>query len=374
MKKALIVATVGGFLPQFEMSNVHLLQKLGYEIHYASNFKNCIYEFNEKEMETNGIILHQVDILKNPFRLVSLRRAIKKIKSILNQEQIQLIHCHTPIGSVVARIAAQKARIKPYVIYTAHGFHFYKGAPIFNWIVYFPVEYLLSKYTDCLITINGEDYMRSLKMLCPRCRQIPGVGLNTARFFPDKTAASEIAHEQGEHKLPFHMISVGELNRNKNHEIVIKAVARLKDVDISYDIYGEGKEKEHLEKLIKKYDLEEKVKLRGYTCCVEQYLREADCFVFPSIREGLGLAALEAMACGLPVIAADNRGTREYMRNGVNGIVCGARDIDAFARAIRTLMENTQLRCGMGDNARKTARNFTKEISQKIMREVYGQI
>lgn len=361
MNKVLILATVGGFLSRFEMNNVRLLQKMGYEVHYAANMKNRIYDFDEDELKNMGIVLHHVEISKNPFHFVSLIKAVRTIKELIRKEGIGLVHCHTPVGGVIGRMAAQK---DTYVIYTAHGFHFYKGAPVLNWLLYYPVEYLLSHRTDCLITINREDYERSQKMKCKKCIQIPGEGIQIP------AAQSRNSREEGQ----FRLISVGELNKNKNHEIVIEALSRLQDPNIRYDIFGKGTCRQNLEELIKKYKLQDQVFLRGFDSHIEERLKEADCFVFPSIREGLGMAALEAMACGVPVIASDNRGTREYMESGKNGIVCKSDDVTEFMNAIVKMKEDFVFRRTASENAKITVQRFTVEASEGIMRSVYENV
>lgn len=367
MKKALIIATVGGFLSKFEMNNVKLLQELGYEVHYASNLNNRIYEFEEQELERKGVILHHVDICKSPFHIVRLIKAIGHIKKLIAAEGIALIHCHTPVGGVLGRAAARSGDRKPYVIYTAHGFHFYKGAPLQNWLLYYPVEYILSRYTDCLITINREDYARSKKMQCKKCVQIPGVGLDDTVFRPTASAG-------GKNEREFRIVSVGELNENKNHEIVIKTIAALNDPDITYYIYGRGPKKEYLEELIEKAHLTQQVRLCGYHTHIEEKLAEADCFIFPSKREGFGMAALEAMACNVPIIVADNRGTREYAVDGENAIVCHANNEQEFRNAVLRIKNKKALRDKLAQNALITVQNFTLDKNEKVMRLVYEEV
>lgn len=369
MKKALIIATVGGFLSQFELHNAQTLQELGYEVHYVSNLRNRVYEFDETALTERGIVLHHVNISKNPFRLIRLCKSILSVKEIIQKEQIELVHCHTPVGGVIGRMASKalrKEHKKPYVIYTAHGFHFYKGASLRNWLIYYPVERYLARYTDCLVTINGEDFERSKKMKCQKTVRIPGVGIDVKRFYPNRSKETD--------KKRFRIVSVGELNQNKNHEIVIRAIDKLEDKTISYDIYGKGILKKELKQLIEQLNLKKRVRLRGFDFHIEERLNEADCFIFPSKREGFGMAALEALACGVPVIAADNRGTREYMRHEENGIVCSAKSVDDYVYAIQRLKESEKLRQQFAENGVKTVQKFTVEISTGIMRKVYEEI
>ena len=146
------------------------------------------------------------------------------------------MHCHSPIGSVVARLAASQFRkdgLK--VIYTAHGFHFYKGAPRINWMIFYPIEYVCSFITDVLITINKEDYNFAIKhMHSNQVKYIPGVGINVEKFSEEVSNREEKRRELGISKNDIVLFSVGELNDNKNHKIVIEALANIKEKNIKY--------------------------------------------------------------------------------------------------------------------------------------------
>ncbi|MDE7259622.1 MAG: glycosyltransferase, partial [Lachnospiraceae bacterium] len=189
MKKVLIITAISGFLPQFEKNNVKLLHEAGCEIHYASNFKNPIYTFNEEDLKAQGIRLHQIDIAKSPFKFGTNFRAIRQLLRIIMENDIEIIHCHNPMGGVAGRVAAGLSKRKPYVIYTAHGFHFYRGAPKKNWLLFYPAEWLLARMTDILITINREDYERAKRLPLKAggaVFQIHSVGGDKERFFPKK--------------------------------------------------------------------------------------------------------------------------------------------------------------------------------------------
>ena len=364
MKKSLIITTIGGFVSRFEMDDVHIMQNLGYEVHYASNFDNTVYEFDKDEYIDSGIKMHQVDIDKNPYNLAALNRSYRKIVSIVNDENITLIHCHTPVGGVLGRLVGRKTGCK--VIYTAHGFHFYTGAPIKNWLLYYPVEKVLAKYTDCLVTINNADFEMAKKMHVRDCARIPGVGIDLKRFTP----RTGYKRKDG----CFRIVSVGELNRNKNHRVVIRAIKQLGDKGIQYYIYGKGAAKAELEHLISENDLEDQVHLCGYVDDTRKALCDADCFVFPSIREGLGMAALEAMACGVPLIVGDNRGTREYVNHGENAFACDPDDADSFAYYIKKIKDNPKMAEVMIEKGIKKVQWFSRERTNLIMDQVYREI
>lgn len=411
MSKVLFVATVGGFVSQFEMNDVRILQDKSCEVHYAANFENNVYYVEKDLYENNHIETHNVPMAKSPFNIFKNYKAYKYIKRLIDSEDISVVHCHTPVGGVLARLAAARSKKKPKVIYTAHGFHFFKGGPLVNWCIYYPVERLMARATDVLVTINEEDYQRACKFkLRPdgKVYKLPGVGIDLDRYNMEinnsqktiqEREALETATQEKEvqenlaqtkdksenrdfkkikkltdkERKPFKIVSVSEINKNKNHKVVIQAVKKLIDEGnvIYYDIYGKGSNEENLRKYIKKLDLEEYVTLKGYISEPKEVLVKADCFAFPSIREGLGMSALEAMACGLPVIARENRGTKEYMVNGHNGIVCKTDDFKEYAAAILKIKDSVETRKTMGRNAKETVKKFSIAHSEVIMKQVY---
>ncbi len=383
MKKILIITTIGGFLPQFEMNDVKLLMEQGYEIHYATNFTNPVYELNLKELEEMGIRLHPVDIQKSPLHIRQNIRALRELCAIIKTEEIRVLHCHNPMGGVLGRLAAMtmQAAVRPYVIYTAHGFHFYKGAPLLNWLLFYPAEFFLAGYTDCIVTINREDHVRARSFLRRRrihrlkkVYRIPGVGVCTSRFAPDEKVRRQVRKELELGENIFYILSVGELNHNKNHEAVIRALARLRDPDIFYGICGKGYRREYLEGLARKLGVARQVRFFGFRNDIPRMLQGADCFVFPSKREGLGIAALEAMAAGLPMITSDCRGTREYMEDGITGYVCHSNSPEEYGELIRQMKEEPDRRREMSIFCRSRAREFDLKRTDGIMRQVYGEM
>ena len=371
MKRVLFVTTISGFLPQFEKNDVKLLKQMGCQIHYASNFTNPIYAFDKTELEKNGVALHQIDIEKSPAKINKNIKAIKQLIKIIDENDIDIVHCHNPMGGVAARIAARAGKRKPKVIYTAHGFHFYKGAPIMNWLLFYTAERFLARYTDIIVTINREDYIRAKK------------------FRLKKNGEVYLIHSVGVDKE-----KAAELNENKNQKVVIEAVAAIvnkyetsagndnkhntnyagksnRTYNIYYTICGKGPNEDKLRELIKAYGLENNISLLGYRTDMDEILQTADVFAFPSIREGLGVAAIEALMCNVPLIAADNRGTREYASDGNNGIVCRYDAVDEFEEAIELLYGNTAYRKRMADRCRESVKKFTIEEVEKTMTKVY---
>lgn len=377
-KKALIVTTISGFVPQFAMNDVRILQSEGYEVHYASNFRNPIYSFDKKMLKEQGIILHQVDIFKSPIKLRRHLSAIKQLVNIIDTEKINLVHCHNPMGGVDGRYAAHYSKMKPVTIYTAHGFHFYKGAPTINWLLYYTMERWMAHKTDILVTINKEDYKRSKKFHLKKnglVRQIHGVGVDMKRFKAsnDISKTGSIRDSIGVPRDAFHIVTAAEINDNKNQSVVIKAIAQCEYDDIYYSLCGKGPEEKKLRRLIDELGLQDRVRLLGYRTDMDEILRSADCFAFPSIREGLGVAAIEALSSSVPLIVADNRGTREYSVGEENAYICDSSDVDEFKRAIVELHDDAEKRKLMAERCRDSVRKFSKDNNNTLMTSIYHE-
>lgn len=374
MKKVLLVTHVSGFVPQFEMDNVRNLQNMGYEVHYASNYKTPGYGDDNDRLDGTGIIKHQIDFARSPFRMIQNYRAYKQLLELVKKEQFSLLHCHTPVGGAISRIVASRSKDRGLkVIYTVHGFHFFRGSSVRNWMIYYPVEKFLARYTDILITINEEDYKTANHFKLRhggRVIKLNGVGIKT-----DKLAD---LYNQRNSSIPYsrgrsvRFLSVGELNRNKNHRLVIEALVKLGPQNLSYKICGVGGEENKLKKLICKYKLEQQVELVGYQRDMQAIYKDADVFIMPSLREGLSVALQEAMAAGLPVIATNIRGNRELVVDGMGGWLVSSNNIDKMAEAIKGAL-NADLGV-IGKYNLVKIKEYDKKKVSLAMRDVYREI
>ena len=321
MKKVLFVATVDSHIIHFHLPYLKWFQEHGYEVHVATNSMSEIPYCNKK---------HKLEIRRFPFKAGNLK-AISHLTKIIKKEKFDIIHCHTPMGGVVARVAARRAR-KQYgtkVIYTAHGFHFFKGAPLINWIIYYPIEKILSYVTDCLVTINEEDYFLAAKKFhAKQIEKVHGVGISYNKFLVDvpleekKKKREQIGLENNDFMISY----VAELNKNKNQMDLIDAIKELKKCqnNVKLVLIGNGKLKDKLEKKIKKENLQKDVLLLGYRNDVAELIKISDLIVATSKREGLPMNILESLVSGIPVLASDIRGHRDlvdskYLLKKVNG-------------------------------------------------------
>ena len=310
-QKVLFTATVvKTHINVFHLPYLKWLKEQGYEVHVAA--KNDF--INEPCIIPNCDKYYDVKFARFPFSKTNIK-AYKQLKKLIQENNYDIIHCHTPVAGVLTRLAARRNK-NTTVIYTAHGFHFLKGAPLLNWLIYYPVERFCARYTDKLITINKEDYERAKRFKLRKNGKVyyvPGVGINLEKIQNLKVNVKQKKKELGISKNIPILLSVGELNKNKNHETVLQALSKLKDKNFIYLICGRGVLKEYLERKIQELHLENKAKLLGYRSDVIKILKTADLFIFPSKREGLPVSVIEAMAAELPVIASNVRGNRDLI-------------------------------------------------------------
>lgn len=375
MKKVLLVTHVGDFIPQFEMNNVRCLQKMGYEVHYAANFNLSSYGNKGERLKNSGVICHYIPFERSPFRVENIQ-AYRCLAKLLTEHKFSLIHCHTPMGGVLARLAGRKYRRRgTKILYTAHGFHFFKGAPRINWMIYYPVEKFLSRFTDVQITINQEDYERARRFHAKKVVKIPGVGIDTEAL-GQKVLENRSAFRQelGIADQEVCLLSVGELDENKNHKTVIEALKQMDRTGIHYLICGQGELKEQLEKQIDAAGLSDTVKLLGYRNDIASIYEAADILVFPSHREGLSAALMEAMAKGLPVVASKIRGNVDLIEEGKGGYLVDSRKPEEFAKALTKLCADKEC-CGkMGEHNRRAVAPFDVLEARAVMKKVYEEV
>lgn len=344
------------------------LQSLGHEVLWAANFKDFVGDRSSIPCRT-----FQIDIFSYPLHKTNLR-AYKQIKDIIKKEKVEAIQCSTPIGSTLARIAAWSCGIKK-VIYTAHGFMFFKGAPLINRTLYKFPEIILAPITDTLITINEEDY-KAAKALKLRGGSKPymihGAGVNIGvEVKIDKLKKRE---ELGFCDSDIIVVSAGDLNPNKNNRIVIEAMAKVQNKKIHYAICGEGMLEDELRQLSKDLNVENNVHFLGYRTDMQEVLACADIFIMCSFREGVPRSILEAMDLGLPCVGSKTRGIADLIDDGKGGFVCKPKDENSFAKAITLLAENPDLRDKFGNYNKVKAKGYSKEIVREELTNIYREV
>ncbi len=372
MKKVLLVATVQSHIAQFHKPLISWLAERGYQVDVAAG-----YNLDTKpnlHLEVSGAI-YDVPFSRSPFSMKNIK-AYKVLRDIINSGNYDVVHCNTPVGGILARLAGNAKRKKNELkmIYEAHGFHFFKGGSRKNWLLWYPIEKWFSRYTDVLITINKMDYELALeKFKSKAIKYIPGVGVNLDQFINNEQICN-LREEYGLSKDTKIIISVGELNNNKNHSVIIRALAHLGDKNVHYFLVGNGPLREELESLAASLGVQSNVHFLGYRRDVPALMKNADAFVFPSLREGLGMASIEAMATGVPIITSDRHGINDYSISGKTGFKYHPTDHVGFAEGISKIVYDADMKKRMGEYNIEVSKNFTVEASMNCLAEIYLEI
>lgn len=326
MQKVLMVAAKPNMIQKFNHRNIKMLQNMGFEVHVATNMINfgsvSVEEIERFKnwMHENNVVLHQVDFERKLGTLSSNSRSLRQLNRIFKINKFSFIHVHSPLGSILGRLVAKKYRVP--TMYTAHGFHFLKNGPISAWVIFFPLEWIFSFITDTLVTINDDDYLIAKKyMHAGKVVKISGIGVDIGKAWnvslDDKNGArKKIREELNIPENAFVISSVGELNNNKNHRIVLEAIKLLPDEqknNIYYLIAGVGENKELLTNIAKEMEFENNFKLLGYRSDIHDINYASDISVYPSYREGLGIAGLDAVVDGTYLIGSNVRGIKDYI-------------------------------------------------------------
>lgn len=353
---------------QFLVPHVKYLSQHGFSVELAcSDVGGRLEELRET---LAGIApVHAVRLVRSPVSPDN-RHGYHDLKKIIDGSRWDVIWTNEPVMGVMTRFAAKKARKSgTKVVYMVHGFHFYTGAPKKNWMLYYPVEKYCSRLCDSIITINREDYERAKTFHANRVEKMDGIGLDTEKFAACEADRETVRAALGIPADAFFAVSVGELKEHKNHAVIIRALAKTGNTQIYYGICGRGELQEPLQKLAAELQVAERVKLFGYRKDIPEILHAADLFVFPSKRDGLGLAALEAMAARLPLLTSNIRGVSDYVIDGETGYRYGTEDADGFAAGLLRYLENPGLRSRIGAyNAEAVKKYDIRNIEAEVWR------
>lgn len=343
--KILYVTTISGTINAFLVPHIQMLLKQGHNVDIACNITTPI----EETLLGHGCKIFNIEFQRSPLTKINYS-AYKKLKMLVQKEKYDLVHTHTPVASFLTRLACRNmSNIK--VLYTAHGFHFFKGAPLKNWLIYYPIEKIAAKYTDTIITMNQEDYTSAKKFKLKKANNsiysTHGVGIDLNKFSPsDINEKVNLRNEYGYKNNDFILFYAAELNGNKNQDLLINAIDLLKTKipNIRLLLAGNGNLREKYEEQVQRLEIQENVKFLGFRKDIAQLLMISDIAVASSRREGLPVNIMEAMATGLPLVVTNCRGQRDLVMDGENGFVVEIDDYEGFANAIRKLYQSEELR------------------------------
>lgn len=382
MKRALMYASVASMIQQFNMENIHMLLSKGYEVDVACNMEQGNTITGEKiaqmkaELEKAGVRVFHVPVPRKLSDVTGIIRSFFGTVRLMNEGKYTLVHCHSPIGGLICRLANRFSRCykQTRMIYTAHGFHFFKGNHPLKNLIFRTVEAFSARYTDTLITINQEDYAaaKSFRLKSGgRVEYVPGIGINLDRIASFTQKREELCRSLGIPENSLLLLSVGELNDNKNHAAVVEVLGQL-PANCHYLICGQGINGEMLENMARDLGCGEQLHILGYRDDVLSVMKSCDVFVFPSKREGLSVALMEAMACGLPCFASDIRGNCDLITDEAGGALL---KVDTFGQELaEQLKKIDDMRAFCEACAIKNTRrvnHFSRKTIEKQMDAIY---
>ena len=378
MKLLYVTGLSGKRINGFMRSAILAAKEMGIDFTIVSNMTMADKEGYKEDCKEYGIKALHIDLDRNPLGKIN-KKAHDELCKIMGGGY-DVIHCNTPTGGVLGRLCAHEVnreRIKKgqkpiYVIYQAHGFHFWKGAPKKNWLVFYPVEKFLARWTDMLITINQEDYrVAQTFKLRENGKAIlhSGVGVNIKDFQEVDVDRDKKRAELGVKPNQVVFLNVGELIDRKNHKVLLQAMKKLNNPQAVLLIAGDGEKKEELEKDIHDLGLEKSVKLLGYRTDVKELLKAADCFLFPSYQEGLPGALMEAMASGLPCIASNIRGNTDALQD--SGFMFSPDDVDGLVELMKVMFDSSS-RIAEGKANEERVKRFDISKSIEAYKTVYS--
>ncbi|MBZ6006057.1 glycosyltransferase family 4 protein [Paraclostridium bifermentans] len=372
MAKVLVTAHLGRHFRIFGQSDYKVLLNMGHEVHIAANFNEEIDKFDNP-----NVIKHQIDFDRNPFSIQNLK-ALKQLKKLFRKEDFELIHCQSPSGGAITRLASKETRKRgTKVLYTAHGLHFFEGAPKKNWIMYYNFEKFFGKYTDCIITINNEDfYLAKNKLKINNVEHVHGVGIDLNKFKPQtKNRKLELRNKYGYNENEYILIYVGELSYRKNQDMIIEAMKRLnsKINNIKLLLVGNGiLESKYKEKVIK-YGLEQQIDFLGYRKDIVDLMALSDLAISTSKQEGLPVNIMEAMATGLPLVVTNCRGNRDLIKHKQNGYVVEINDLSSFEKYIEDIQESKEITSKFSTNNLEDIKNYSTQNIEIEMTAIYSK-
>ena len=344
---------------------------MGYEVYFGTNRANP--ESLKCELPVK---LYDSHSYRSITAIKDNWTAYKNLSQVVETENIEVIHCNTPVGGMIGRFVGKKYHVNK-VIYTAHGFHFFKGAPLFNRTVLKFAERIMAHWTDAIITMNEEDYQSALKFKLRKggkVYKVHGVGINLDDFSDIQVDYKTKRAELGLKDTDIVCISAGDLVARKNYGIAIETLAKIKNSNVHYLICGVGPKKEELEKLANEKGISDRVHFLGFRSDVKELMKVSDIFLFTTLQEGMPRSMMEAMACGLPCIASKIRGNVDLLDEGKGGYLREASNSEEMAHCLRCLVEDSNLRKKMSEHNLKTIKRFDVKVVKKEIEQIYKEV
>lgn len=374
-------ASVSSMVDLFNRDNIATLKNLGYDVTVACNFsEGSVYSESQamqfrKELIKAGHDVINVPVPRSMFDMRGMINTIRILRNDMKKKKYKLVHCQSPIGGVLCRLAAYSFRKHGMkVIYFAHGFHFYSGAKLINWLAFYSAERVCAKLTDCVITLNREDYLRASRHFPTRVSYVPGVGLDLESIntvTADKESKCEELGIPSDKKI---ILSVCELSYRKNCEVAVRAFVKSGRKDAVLVLCGIGEQMNMLKSLVHNAGAEDRVFFAGFRNDIIKMFKISDIFIFTTRQEGLPVALMQAMACGLPVLCSEIRGNVDLVKNKRGGYMYDPDNVAGFSDGINRLLDNPKLCRKMGNVNASHILNYDKSVVNEIMKGIYKSV
>jgi glycosyltransferase involved in cell wall biosynthesis len=325
--------------------------------------------------------LFDIGWTRSPVSFLQLPALTRRVRTIVAEGGYDLVHVHTPIAAFVTRFALRNLERsdRPIVVYTAHGFHFYRGGRPLPNRVYRWMERAAARWTDYIVTINGEDLdaARSFGTIKPdRVRLIPGIGVDPGPYAQGAVAPREAHSIRTELMIPedaFLLLMIAEFGRVKRHEHALKALANTRNKGTVLVLAGDGPLEQRVRDRAEELGIKDRVRFAGYRRDVPALLAAADALLLASEREGLPRSMLEAMAAGVPVIGTDTRGIADLLKDGA-GWIADKHDPNALAAVIDIAAGDAEERARRGFRGRElVAERYALPLIMATYEEMYRE-
>jgi len=369
-KKVMMLATTDNMIWQFMLPHIRHLQENGNVVEVVC--ARTGFWFDEL-IEKHNLVVHEINFARNPLKFSNFK-AYKKLKQLQKERNFDLVYCQQPVGGLMGRLVGKKFKIP--VIYTAHGFHFFKGCSFKNKMIYKTVEKWLSKFTDVLITINDEDYEAAKKMKAKHVAKISGIGMEFNKYQPLTESKAEIRKSLNLTENDFAIVTVAEFIKRKNYDTMLETIKEMKkrNVNVKFIICGRGQEEENIKYKIKELDIEENVMLLGFRKDINRILTASDMFMLASFQEGLTLSVIEAMSYGLPCVVSDVRGNRDLIVDAKGGFVVETTNAVMFADKIEVVINNEEMKNKFAEFNKLESKKYTIQSVVAELEEIYKEI
>jgi glycosyltransferase involved in cell wall biosynthesis len=327
----------------------------------------------QQAVRQHGLGLVNLDVIRREIRPLWDLGGLLRLRQFLRSESYDIVHTHTSKGGFVGRLAARLAGV-PVIVHTAHGFAFHEGSPVPIRLFYSTLEWIASRWCDRIVSVSEFHRSWAIRLGMCRPRKIMAIPNGIADICRNQEAApAEIRGQLGARRGDLLILSIARLAEDKGLKYLIEAAAMLPHTGrrIQIVIAGEGPARSQLERLASHLGVTDRVSFVGFREDVGDLLAACDLVIFPSLREGLSISLLEAMAAGKPIIATSIGSQREVASQADLALLVRPADALSLSENILRLAGDPALMARLGANARAV---YESSYTEKRMLRAYRQL